>query len=71
MYCEEVNVPAVLVADEQFGRTVPARGHVVGERLAGRRECAREAKIAELYNARAVHQHVLGLHVAVNDLRAN
>jgi len=65
-----MNSPAVVgVADEQLGRAIPARGHVVRVYLAWFRQCSREAEIAQLDDARRTHENIFRFDVAMDDLR--
>lgn len=66
----DVDRPAVSgIADEELGRAIPSRRHVIGAGLVRSGDVAREAKVAELDHAVRRHQYVLGLYIAVHDLR--
>ena len=70
----DVDARAVrLVLDEQLGRAVPARHHVLSEgrlldALLGGVDAAREPKVANLEVAVLVDEEVAGLEVAVEHL---
>ena len=56
----------LLLAEQDFGRTVPEGLHLVRERLDGDRKRAREPEVADLDVALVRDQQVLGLQVAVD-----
>jgi hypothetical protein len=55
------------LAEQDFGRAVPQRDHLVRVGAHGDHKGARQAKVGELEHAALVHEQVLRLEVAVHD----